>query len=121
MTASSPDNHAYLKRKIEELTQELSQARAERGEALEQQTATSEILRVISGSPTNIQPVLDTIVLSAVRLCGGLFGGVNLFDGEMVLRPAALHNYTPAALAAVQRMYPMIVRSEGNELTERSP
>jgi hypothetical protein len=53
MTASSPDNHAYLKRKIEELTQELSQARAERGEALEQQTATSEILRVISGKPTS--------------------------------------------------------------------
>src|SRR5262245_22798586 len=75
-------------------------------EALEQQTATSEILRVISQSPTDLQPVFDTIVRSAVRLCDGLFGGVSNFDGELV-HPAALYNYTPGALAAVERMYPM--------------
>jgi GAF domain-containing protein/CheY-like chemotaxis protein len=75
-------------------------------ETLEQQTATGEILRVISSSPTNVQPVFDTIVRSAVRLCDGLYGAVNMFDGEMILYPSANYNYTPEAMAAVERMYP---------------
>jgi two-component system NtrC family sensor kinase len=45
--------------------------------ALEQQTATAEILRVISSSPTDVQPVFDTIVSSAVRLCDGLFSALS--------------------------------------------
>jgi GAF domain-containing protein/DNA-binding response OmpR family regulator len=89
------------------LLTELQAKNADLTEALEQQTATSEILRVISSSPTDAQPVFDTIVRSAVRLCDGLFATVSMFDGEMVLRPAALYNYTPNALAAVQRIYPM--------------
>jgi GAF domain-containing protein len=75
-------------------------------ETLEQQTATSEILRVISQSPTDVQPVFDTIVRSAVRLCGGLFGTAIRFDGEL-LHLAAHHNYTPEVLRALQEMLPM--------------
>ena len=52
-------------------------------EALEQQTATSEILRVISGSPTDVQPVFDTIAANALRLCDGVFSGLYRFDGEL--------------------------------------
>src|SRR5215475_8291573 len=52
------------------------------GEALEQQTATSEILRVISQSPTDVQPVFDAIVASSVRLCAAKFGVVFRFDGD---------------------------------------
>ena len=70
-------------------------------EALEQQTATGEILRVISSSPTDIQPVFDTIVRSAVRLCDGLYGFVGRFDGEQI-HIAAHYNYTPEALRVVQ-------------------
>src|SRR5262249_19411092 len=51
-------------------------------EALEQQTATSEILGVIASSPTNIQPVLETLIESATRLCGADKGFIYRWDGE---------------------------------------
>jgi GAF domain-containing protein/DNA-binding response OmpR family regulator len=85
---------------------ELERRNRDLTETLEQQTATGEILRVISNSPTDVQPVFDTIVQSAVRLCGGLYGAVNTFDGEMIRYPSATYNYTPEALAAVERLYP---------------
>src|SRR5262249_52040229 len=53
-------------------------------ESLEQQTATSEILDVISRSPTELQPVFDAIAERAVRLCDALFGSVYRFDGELI-------------------------------------
>ncbi len=74
-------------------------------EALEQQTATAEILRVISRSQTDVQPVFDTIVRSAVRLCDGLFSALFQFDGEMI-HQVAQHNFTPEALEELHRVYP---------------
>src|SRR5262249_61291218 len=53
-------------------------------EALERQIATSEILRVISQSPTDLQPVFDAIVRNAVRLCNGFFGVVTRYDGHRI-------------------------------------
>jgi two-component system, NtrC family, sensor kinase len=82
-----------------------------RAVALEQQTATSEILQVISSSPTDVQPVFDAIVRSAVRLCDGLYGFVGRFDGEQI-HLAAHYNYTPEALRVVQQMYPMLPSRE---------
>jgi signal transduction histidine kinase len=73
--------------------------------ALEQQTATSEILSVISRSQTDVQPVFDTIVRSAVRLCDGLYSFVIRFDGEL-MHIGATYNYTPEGLRAVDQMYP---------------
>ena len=66
---------------------------------------TGEILRVISSSPTDTQPVFDTIVRSAVNLCDGVFSAVALFDGEL-LHLAAHHNYTPEGARLAQQMYP---------------
>src|SRR5450756_1404681 len=65
----------------------------ERDEAMEKQTATSEILTVISSSPTNAQPVFDAIAESAARLCEGVFSVVWLYDGDL-LHYAASHNFT---------------------------
>ncbi len=59
-------------------------------EALEQQTATAEILRVISTSPTNLEPVLDAVVKSAARFCGAPDASVFRLDGE-ALRAVAHH------------------------------
>src|SRR5260370_11353745 len=74
-------------------------------ETLEQQTATSEILRVISSTPTDVQPVFDTIAASATRLCDALYGLVFRFDGEIITLVAE-HGSTPAGMDVLRRAYP---------------
>ncbi|MEO5588755.1 MAG: GAF domain-containing protein, partial [Gemmatimonadaceae bacterium] len=63
-------------------------------EALEQQTATSEILRVISSSPTDLRPVSETILANAARLCEAQIGSIFRFDGT-AFRPVAGYNLSP--------------------------
>ncbi len=70
------ESYATLEQKVEERTRELS-------EALEQQTATAEILRVISGSLADVQPVFDAIARSAVPLSEAMFSGVLQYDGTL--------------------------------------
>jgi GAF domain-containing protein/DNA-binding response OmpR family regulator/HAMP domain-containing protein len=97
--AQLQESYATLEQKVEARTRDLS-------EALEQQTATSEILRVISSSPTDVQPVFDTILRNAVRLCNARFGAVFRFDGELIHR-VAQHNFTPEVLETSNRLFPM--------------
>src|SRR4051794_16155823 len=66
----------------------------ERDDVLEQQRATAEILRVIRTSPSEVQPVFETIVRNAVSLCGSLLANVFRFDGEL-LHWGASHNVVP--------------------------
>ena len=66
------------------LLNELRQRTDDLSESLEQQVATSDVLRVISSSPTDVQPVFDSIAESAVRLCDGQFSFVMRFDGKVM-------------------------------------
>jgi len=75
-------------------------------EALEQQTATANVLKVLSQSPTDVQPVFDAIVESALALCDARIGGVGRFDGELV-HLAAFHGASPEGVAAMRAGFPM--------------
>ena len=71
------------------LLQELQAKNRDLTEALEQQTATGEILRVIASSPTDLQPVLDAVAESAARLCDGSSAFIQRVDGNVMRRVAA--------------------------------
>jgi GAF domain-containing protein len=94
-----------LFKELQEKNEALTQAHAQVSEALEQQTATGEILRAITHAPTDTQPVFDTIVRSAATLCHAAVTAVFLTDGQMVFVPA---NYgsSPEALGAVRARFP---------------
>jgi len=74
-------------------------------ESLEQQTATTEILGVISRSPANAQPVFDAIAVNALRLCDAEGAVVVRYDGAL-LHLAAHHNVNPEAVERLGRQYP---------------
>jgi GAF domain-containing protein len=90
---------------LQEKNRALTEAHAQVTESLEQQTATSEILKVISNSPTDVQPVFDAIAANAARLCDAVNGLVISFDGEL-LHLTAQYNVDPERLAAVKQAYP---------------
>jgi signal transduction histidine kinase len=79
------------------LLNELRQRTDDLSESLEQQTATSEVLQVISSSPGELEPVFETMLANATRICGARFGNLLLYDGA-VFRVAAMHA-APAAWA----------------------
>ncbi len=76
MAAQLKESYTGLEQKVEERTREVS-------EALEQQTATSEILGVISSSPTDLSPVFDAILENVLRLCDAHMAYLGLYDGKM--------------------------------------
>jgi GAF domain-containing protein len=90
----------------------LTQAHAQVSESLEQQTATAEILRVISSSPTDVQPVFDTIVERAARLCDAEVSLVARLEGDWI-HVGAVYGTSVAGTDAVRRTYPMRPGAEG--------
>src|SRR6202007_1981852 len=86
------------------LLNELRQRTTDLTEALDQQTATSNVLQVISSSPGNLEPVFATMLENAVRLCDAKFGSINRWDGE-ALHLVATYN-VPLAFAEFRRRIP---------------
>lgn len=87
------------------LFDEVQKKNIEISEALQQQTATSEILRVMAGSPDDVQPVFDTIAKNAANLGGAAFSTVYRYDGEL-LHMVASHNLSPEGETAARSAYP---------------
>jgi len=91
-------------------------------EALESQSATSEVLRLISQSPSDVQPVFDIILNSVDRLCNCKKSAIFRFDGKQVHFTAS-HNWPPEALAEVGHLYPMVPSRQmlsGRTILEKS-
>jgi signal transduction histidine kinase len=101
---TTPSLRGVQKGRSAKLERENKALRLQVREALEQQTATSEILRVISGSSTDVQPVFDTIVRSAVRLCDARFALVYRLEDEVV-HLVSHHNYPAEALDQFRRTF----------------
>ncbi|MGB7784115.1 MAG: GAF domain-containing protein, partial [Pseudolabrys sp.] len=88
------------------LLNELRQRTDDLTESLEQQTATSEVLRVISSSPGELEPVFQAMLENALRICEAEFGVLNLCEGE-ALRAVAMHG-APQAFVEERRRNPLI-------------
>src|SRR5262252_3342569 len=94
------------------LFEELQASNRELRTALDTQTATSDILGVISRSPTDVQPVFDAILASAVRLLGAYSGLLTRVEGDQIVL-AALTSTDDAGDAALRAVFPMSVQSGG--------
>ncbi len=114
--SDEPNSLIELKKQLEARTRELSEAREHLAEAVEQQTASAEVLRVISSSPGGLEPVFNAILENALRICEAKLGMLLRYrDGEFVaqvmvgappaLVDALLHKpFTPQPGNPIDRM-----------------
>jgi signal transduction histidine kinase len=106
-----------LQQQLEARTRELAEgqrqadeARRQAGEALAQQTATADVLKVISRSTFDAQPVFETIIKNAARLCQSVLSAIYRSDGELV-HLVAHDQFSPESVAAVRAAYPVPISS----------
>src|SRR6266446_8803386 len=83
-----------------DLKKEIATLRRELAEALDRQTAASEVLQVISNTPGDLEPVFRSMLENATRVCGAKFGTMHLLEGDIATR-VALYNVPPAYAEAL--------------------
>src|SRR5262249_52458168 len=93
---------------------DVSQLIRERDEALEREKATAEVLRVISSSPGELEPVFQAMLENATRICEAMFGSMYLYEAG-TFRIVAMHN-APPAFAEMRRREPVVRPSSGTGL-----
>ena len=103
---NGPNSLVELRKQLEARTRELAEAREHLAEALEQQTATSEVLRVIASLPGELEPVFRSMLENATRICDAQFGNLYLCEGD-AFRVVAMHGAAPA-YAEVRKHNPLI-------------
>src|SRR5262249_7996182 len=102
-------NQAVIAIENTRLLKELRQRTNDLSEALERQTAPSEVLQVISSSPGTLEPVFETILANATRICEAAFGSMLLVEGDE-FRRVALHN-APREFAEFSEKTPRLAAS----------
>ena len=122
--AERPESRAQAKQPLAAKAAKKAAARVHElekrlAESLERETATSEILRVISSSPTDVQPVFDTIAANALRLCAAAASAVLRFDGELI-HVVSLQNIDPEVTESIRQAFPMPPNRGGARRRARS-
>src|SRR6266516_6775586 len=110
MAGRRVDSYADLKQKLDIRTKELS-------ESLERETATSQVLGIVSSSPSDLKPVFETILANATRLCEASFGTLWLCEGDSV-RLVARYGAVPAEFAAERPRGAMFRLGAGAAITQ---
>jgi GAF domain-containing protein len=106
--------NARLLNELRQRTDDLSQRTTDLTQALEQQTATSEVLQVISSSPGDLEPVFKTILANATRLCEASFGLLHLYENGL-FPVVATHN-APPDYVEMRRRHPMVAPGHNHPL-----